>query len=242
MDRGLITSSVHLRGMDGLASPEHVTDYHTPRRAEEPVRLTSAEGHEAPDGQALRLAENIVRRLDPRDEEDVTRIIHQRAVWAGGLMTGMALFWWLTVLRVVDGSSHPFLIDISFAAIAWWVGGLALIGTAFNAHSRLKGRPASGLAAGALFLLAAYFPLELTWWAIVGDAGTDNLWMALRLVVIGAGLHQAASLGTDAFLLHWVKRLMEGYSIELTPGEVPRAPQSEVTLGASESLLVADPA
>lgn len=221
-------------------SPEAVVDYPTPEGA--PGRLQG--GESMPEETVLRLAENIVRRLDPRDEDDVSRIIHQRAVLAGGLMMGMLLFWWLAVMRATDGSERPFLMDSTFALVAWWVGGLALLGTAFNVHSRLRGRPATGLAAGALFLLAAYFPLELSWYALVGDAGGAALWMAVRLVIIAAGLHLAASLGTDAFLLRWVQRVMESHRVELAPatdadGHV-LTPLPAVSLGVPEPVTAVE--
>ena len=167
-----------------------------------------------PSEDKLELAERILTRLKPPSRTSISRMIHTKAKTVGGIFAGYAVFWWLTVLQVDNEPAfESIFFGPEFLAITILAPSLIFLGSLFSDFSRELGQLFPGLASGVMFVLAVLYTFEpIVRGSFTDDLGlADAIWKSTRLAVMCTTVLIAAKLLIDAWLLGWVKVLMENY-------------------------------
>jgi hypothetical protein len=166
-----------------------------------------------PNEEQLELAERIIVRLNPPSRTAISKMIHAKAKVVGAIFTGYAVFWWLTVLQVNEDSSfESIFFGPDFITITIIAPCLIFLGSLLSDFSRELGQLFPGLVSGIMFVLAVLYTFEPLIMGMVDEISMNSgIWMSFRLVVLCATVLLAAKLLIDAWLLGWVKTLMEAY-------------------------------
>ena len=166
-----------------------------------------------PTEEQLELAERIIVRLNPPSRTAISKMIHAKAKVVGAIFTGYAVFWWLTVLQVnEDTSFESIFFGPEFITITIIAPCLIFLGSLLSDFSRELGQLFPGLCSGIMFVLAVLYTFEPLIMGMVDEISMNSgIWMSFRLVVLCATVLLAAKLLIDAWLLGWVKTLMEAY-------------------------------
>ena len=86
------------------------------------------------------------------------------------------------------------------------------MGSLLSDFSRELGQLFPGLVSGIMFVLAVLYTFEPAILGIMDEmSSSDSIWMTFRLAVLCTTVWWAAKLLIDAWLLGWVKTLMEHY-------------------------------
>ena len=205
--------------------------------------IALSKGANPPPEQLIEVADAIISRMNVKDRHDVDKMIHERALYCGAVVATLTIFWWLSFFQfgtsADDVAEKSLVIGLSFLTISWLVPILVFFGSILNAISREQGKPAPGLIAGALFLMATYFVLEPLGFYLA-DITTSDLglvvWQTVRLGALAGGIYMGARLFIEAFTLSWVKRFLEMHKIDITPMEIkeenkPKANQNSESEG-----------
>jgi hypothetical protein len=193
-----------------------------------------------PSEEQMELAEKIISRLDPKDRSSIGEMIHSRARWCGGIIAAWAVFWWLTVLRPSEDYdiAHSIFFGPDFMTVTILVPCLIFVGSILSDFSRELGQLFPGLVSGIMFVLSILYVFEP---AVMGFVDNDltpaeGMWRFARLALLSATVYAAAKLLIDAFLLGWVKRLIENHpSIQFTD-TIPLEVEPEI-----EPLIESEP-
>ena len=187
---------------------------------------TASPDTNSPPEQLIEVADAIISRMNVKDRHDVDKMIHERALSCGAVVATLAIFWWLSFFQfgtsADQNAENSLVIGLTFLTISWLVPILVFLGSILNAISREQGKPAPGLIAGALFLMATYFVLEPIGFYLAGITNSEVglvLWQTVRLAALAGGIYMGARLFIEAFTLSWVKRFLEMHKIDITPME-----------------------
>ncbi len=168
-----------------------------------------------PSEEQMELAEKIISRLDPKDRSSIGEMIHSRARWCGGILAAWAVFWWLTVLRPVENYdiATSIFFGPGFLTVTILVPCLIFVGSILSDFSRELGQLFPGLVSGIMFVLSVLYVFEPAVIGFVDNSLTpsEGMWRFGRLALLSATVYAAAKLLIDAFLLGWVKRLIENH-------------------------------
>lgn len=160
-------------------------------------------------------AERIIRRLKPRNLQDVYEMAARQSKWGGMLITLMVVVWWLLIGLDDDnmnsGISVFFGLDFGQAALAVMV--LSLVSALLTEFSRDIGKILPSTAAGGMLILAGLYVVEpliaslfiSSYDLVVQDA----LWRSLRLGVLWGGMTFGSKLIVNAMLLNWLIRFLD---------------------------------
>ena len=160
-------------------------------------------------------AERIIRRLKPRNLQDVYEMAARQSKWGGMLITLMVVVWWLLIGLDDDnmnsGISVFFGLDFGQAALAVMV--LSLVSALLTEFSRDIGKILPSTAAGGMLILAGLYvaePLIASLFISSYDlAVQDALWRSLRLGVLWGGMTFGSKLIVNAMLLNWLIRFLD---------------------------------
>ena len=166
-----------------------------------------------PTEEQLDLAERIIIRLNPPSRTAISKMIHAKGKVVGAIFTGYAVFWWLTVLQAKGGPEfESIFFGPEFITITIMAPCLVFLGSLLSDFSRELGQLFPGLVSGILLVLAVLYTFEPAIMGLVGDIPQgESIWMSFRLAVLCTTVFMAAKLLIDAWLLSWVKTLMEAY-------------------------------
>jgi hypothetical protein len=183
-----------------------------------------------PSEDLLDSAERIIERLNPPSRTAIAEMIHTKAKIVGGIFAGYAVFWWLTVLQVKDEPEfESIFFGPDFLAITILAPVLIFTGSLLSDISRERGQLFSGLVSGIMFVLSILYTFEPAILGFLGDITTsDAIWKTTRLAILNTTVLFAAKLLIDAWLLAFVKKLMENY------------PNLELAGSSGESNLVSE--
>ena len=161
----------------------------------------------------IELAERIAVRLNPHSRPEISEMIHAKAKVVGAIFTGYAVFWWLTVLQMNEETSfESIFFGPDFVTITIIAPCLIFLGSLLSDFSRELGQLFPGLVSGIMFVLAVLYTFEPVIMGLVDNISMNSgIWMTFRLVVLCTTVLLAAKLLIDAWLLGWVKTLMEAY-------------------------------
>ncbi len=173
----------------------------------------SSEEIPMPNEEQLELAERIIVRLNPPSRTAISKMIHAKAKVVGAIFTGYAVFWWLTVLQTEESTSfESIFFGPDFITITIVAPCLIFVGSLLSDFSRELGQLFPGLVSGIMFVLAVLYTFEPVIMGLVDNISMNaGIWMTFRLTVLCATVLLAAKLLIDAWLLGWVKTLMEHY-------------------------------
>lgn len=160
-------------------------------------------------------AERIIRRLKPRNLQDVYEKAALQSKWGGMLITLMVVVWWLLIGldddNMTSGVSVFFGLDFGQAALAVMV--LSLVSALLTEFSRDIGKILPSTAAGGMLILAGLYvaePLIASLFISSYDlAMQDALWRSLRLGVLWGGMTFGSKLIVNAMLLNWLIRFLD---------------------------------
>jgi len=190
------------------------------------VDNVASTGANPPSEQLIEVADAIISRMNVKDRHDVDKMIHEKALYCGAVVATLAIFWWLSFFQFGTSADEiaekSLVIGLSFLTISWLVPLLVFFGSILNAISREQGKPAPGLIAGALFLMATYFVLEPLGFYLADITNSELglvVWQTIRLAALAGGIYMGARLFIEAFTLSWVKRFLEMHKIDITPME-----------------------
>lgn len=175
---------------------------------------TSVEADEEmmPSEEILEMADRIISRLNPPHRAAISKMIHAKAKTVGGIFAGYGVFWWLTVLQVEEAEFSSIFFGPEFMTITIMAPALIFMGSLLSDFSRELGQLFPGLLSGVMFVLAVLYVFEPAIFGLTGDiAMSKALWMSGRLAILCGTVLVAAKLLIDAWLLGWVKALMESY-------------------------------
>jgi hypothetical protein len=166
-----------------------------------------------PNEDQLELADRIINRLNPPSRTAISKMIHAKAKVVGAIFTAYAVFWWLTVLRVQsDSTFESVFFGPEFITVTIMAPSLVFLGSLLSDLSRELGQLFPGLVSGILLVLAVLYTFEPAIMGMVGSiAQGEAIWMTTRLAILCTTVFLAAKLLIDAWLLGWVKTLMEQY-------------------------------
>ena len=171
----------------------------------------------------LESAERIIVRLNPPSRTAIAEMIHTKAKTVGGIFAGYAVFWWLTVLQVNDEPDfESIFFGPDFLTITILAPVLIFMGSLLSDISRERGQLFPGLVSGIMFVLSILYTFEPAILGFMGDISTsDAIWKTARLAIMNTTVLFAAKLLIDAWLLGFVKKLMENYpDLELSGSSV----------------------
>ena len=191
-------------------------------------------GHELP--QDWEFAERILKRLNPRNPQDVYDMAARDSKNGGMLITLMVVVWWLFIGNNGDdvslGVSVFFGLNFEQAALAVMV--LSLFSALLTEFSRDMGKILPSTAAGGMLILAGLYVAE----PIVGAlfvSGSDletqvGLWRSVRLGLLWGGTTYGSNLIVNALLLKWLIRFLDSNDYDFSERNEPvRAPPASAT-------------
>lgn len=160
-------------------------------------------------------AERILRRLKPRNQQDVYDMAARQSKWGGMLITLMVVVWWLLIGLDDDnmgiGVSVFFGLDFEQAALA--VMALSLLSALLTEFSRDMGKILPSTAAGGMLILAGLYvmePVVASLFITSNDLSVqEGIWRSLRLGVLWGGMTFGSNLLVNAMLLNWLIRFLD---------------------------------
>tara|TARA_B100000287_G_scaffold402653_1_gene423775 strand:- start:87 stop:725 length:639 start_codon:yes stop_codon:yes gene_type:complete len=181
--------------------------------SEEPEEAMDSEDSGLPSEEQLELAERIIARLNPPHRGAISQMIHGKAKTVGGIFAAYAVFWWLTVLQYDDTQFTSIFFGPDFMTVTILAPALIFLGSLLSDFSREMGELLPGLFSGIMFVLAILYSFEPVIMGFAGEIAStsDAVWKTSRLVILCLTVFFAAKLLIDAWLLGWVKALMETY-------------------------------
>ena len=184
-----------------------------PEVSTEEVESSVEEGGDlAPSEEILEMADRIISRLNPPHRAAIAKMIHAKGKTVGGIFAGYGVFWWLTVLQAEDAGFTSIFFRPEFMTITIMAPALIFMGSLLSDFSRELGQLFPGLVSGVMFVLAILYVFEPVIYGLAGDIEMSKaLWMTGRLAILCSTVLVAAKLLIDAWLLGWVKALMESY-------------------------------
>mgnify|MGYP006165250737 FL=1 len=169
-------------------------------------------GYLVPSEEIIEMADRIILRLNPPHRAAIAKMIHAKAKTVGGIFAGYGVFWWLTVLQVENPGFTSIFFGPEFMTITIMAPALIFMGSLLSDFSRELGQLFPGLVSGVMFVLAILYVFEPAIYGLAGDIEMSKaLWMTGRLAILCSTVLVAAKLLIDAWLLGWVKALMESY-------------------------------
>ena len=188
-----------------------------------------AAGHELP--QDWEFAERILKRLNPRNQQDVYDMAARDSKNGGMLITLMVAVWWLFIGNNGDdvsvGVSVFFGLNFEQAALAVMV--LSLFSALLTEFSRDMGKILPSTAAGGMLILAGLYvaePLVGALFVSSSDLETQvGLWRSVRLGLLWGGTTYGSNLIVNALLLKWLIRFLDSNDYDFSERNEPvRAP------------------
>ena len=172
---------------------------------------------------SLELAERVALRLNIYDKPAIFNMLSSRAKLGAGIVTVSGLFWWLLISNASSdnldvGVSKFFALNFNEVALA--VMALAFLHSVFGDFGREMGSLVPSLISGVMIIMVLLYVGEPVVTAFMSDAieVETGLWRSARLALVGAGTVFGGHLIVDAYLLLWLRRLLEANEdIVLTP-------------------------
>mgnify|MGYP004050123359 FL=1 len=172
-------------------------------------------------------AERILKRLNPRNQQDVYDMAARDSKNGGMLITLMVVVWWLFIGGTNDdlseGISVFFSLNFEQAALAVMV--LSLISALLTEFSRDMGKILPSTAAGGMLILAGLYVAEpLVAALFLSDADLDmqlGLWRTLRLGLLWGGTTYGSNLIVNALLLKWLIRFLDSNDYDFSERNEP---------------------
>jgi hypothetical protein len=183
-------------------------------------------------------AERIIRRLKPRNLQEVFDKAASTSRSGGMLITLMVAVWWLGIYSQDDNMSEGISVffGLNFGQVAFAVMILSLLSAILTEFSRDMGKIFPSTAAGGMLILAGLYvvePLVGSFFA-TGDLSTaDGLWRTVRLGALWGGMSMGSNLLVNAMLLNWLIRFIDSNDYEFT-GMADASPSSEAILDTTE--------
>lgn len=183
-------------------------------------------------------AERIIRRLKPRNLQEVFDKAASTSRSGGMLITLMVAVWWLGIYSQDDNMSEGISVffGLNFGQVAFAVMVLSLLSAILTEFSRDMGKIFPSTAAGGMLILAGLYvvePLVGSFFA-TGDLSTaDGLWRTVRLGALWGGMSMGSNLLVNAMLLNWLIRFIDSNDYEFT-GMTDASPSSEAILDTTE--------
>ncbi|MDG1539400.1 MAG: hypothetical protein P8Q40_05675 [Candidatus Poseidonia sp.] len=183
-------------------------------------------------------AERIIRRLKPRNLQEVFDKAASTSRSGGMLITLMVAVWWLGIYSQDDNMSEGISVffGLNFGQVAFAVMVLSLLSAILTEFSRDMGKIFPSTAAGGMLILAGLYvvePLVGSFFA-TGDLSTaDGLWRTVRLGALWGGMSMGSNLLVNAMLLNWLIRFIDSNDYEFT-GMADASPSSEAILDTTE--------
>lgn len=186
-------------------------------------------GHR-PSQEALRAAEGTIARYGIRDSTSISDMVNDRALKSGGILTVVAVLWWLTVYRQGDQfSSQSIFFGLGFVSVSWLTPLLVFVASVSNSVGRTRGTIGPSLIAGLSFALSMFYMVEPLIRATF-DADLEvgmAMIQTLILLALGGGTYGSSRFLLDAMNLRWLKMFFD-QGFELDPIEDAPNMDSEV--------------
>jgi len=163
----------------------------------------------------MEFAERIIRRLNPRNQQEMFEMAARQSKLGGMLITLMVVVWWLFIGMKQDdmaaATSVFFGLDFGQAALA--VMGLSLCSAILTEFSRDMGKILPSTLAGGMLILAGLYVAEPLISALF-LSGFDltvqeGLWRTVRLGALWGGMSFGSNLIVNAMLLNWLIRFLD---------------------------------
>jgi len=166
-------------------------------------------------------AERIIRRLKPRNLQDVFDKAASTSRLGGMLITLMVAVWWLGIYSQDDNMKEGVSVffGLDFAQVAFAVMLLSLLSAIFTEFSRDMGKIFPSTAAGGMLILAGLYviePLITSFFVNDGLSSAEGLWRTVRLGALWGGMTMGSNLLVNAMLLNWLIRFIDSNDYEFT--------------------------
>ncbi|MBT5453926.1 MAG: hypothetical protein HOK85_03620 [Euryarchaeota archaeon] len=166
-------------------------------------------------------AERIIRRLKPRNLQEVFDKAASTSRSGGMLITLMVAIWWLGIYSQDDNMSEGISVffGINFGQVAFAVMILSLLSAILTEFSRDMGKIFPSTAAGGMLILAGLYvvePLIGSFFVTDGLSNADGLWRTVRLGALWGGMSLGSNLLVNAMLLNWLIRFIDSNDYEFT--------------------------
>ena len=193
----------------------------------EPIAINTPTGgaEQAPGGGSpvgdYEFAERIIRRLKPRNLQDVFDKAASTSRLGGMLITLMVAVWWLGIYSQDDDMSIGVSVffGLDFAQVAFAVMILSLLSAILTEFSRDMGKIFPSTAAGGMLILAGLYVVEPLIGSFFGSNGlssAEGLWRSARLGALWGGMTMGSNLLVNAMLLNWLIRFIDSNDYEFT--------------------------
>lgn len=194
----------------------------------------------SPNGQLPRdteFAERIIRRLNPKNQQQMFDLAARQSKVGGMLITLMVVVWWLFIGVEQDdmnaGVSVFFGLDFGQAALAVMV--LSLGSAILTEFSRDMGKILPSTVAGGMLILAGLYvaePLVSVLFLSGFDLSmSESIWRSVRLGVLWAGMSFGAYQIVNAMLLNWLIRFLDSNGYDFSGiGEESQEMEPRLTL------------
>ena len=166
-------------------------------------------------------AERIIRRLKPRNLQEVFDKAASTSRLGGMLITLMVAVWWLRIYSQDDNMSEGVSVffGLDFAQVAFAVMILSLLSAILTEFSRDMGKIFPSTAAGGMLILAGLYVAEPLLGSFFGSDGlstAEGLWRSVRLGALWGGMTMGSNLLVNAMLLNWLIRFIDSNDYEFT--------------------------
>ena len=201
------------------------------------VELPTLSSSEVQLESSLELADRIIGRMMPANRAAVLEMIADKAKFGGGLLTLMAVFWWLAVDMATDNLDiKSIFFGFDFSQVALIVIGLAFLASLLSDISRELGRLVPSLLSGGMVIFSILYIGEPLVMGLIADDLSVNagLWRSARLGILWAGVTFSAKLVIDACLLLWLKSFCDAQGIEIAPPQDANDSALDADIGSLE--------
>ena len=186
-------------------------------------------GHR-PSQEALRASvEGTIARYGIRDSTSISDMVNDRALKSGGILTVVAVLWWLTVYRQGDQfSSQSIFFGLGFVSVSWLTPLLVFVASVSNSVGRTwddRAEPDRWVELRIVDVLHGGTPHPLA-----SDADLEvgmAMIQTLILLALGGGTYGSSRFLLDAMNLRWLKMFFD-QGFELDPIEDAPNMDSEV--------------